>query len=184
MNVNIQKSTMTTEVTFSADKKHRYLLTKQWNKSLPTFLIIMLYPTDFTDELTTDLTTLFTINQGIKLESGCIQIANLFSCCDSGTNGKNLMECTDKINDNTILNAAKISNKIIIATGRNTTNKAVTQRKAEVLQLLSAYKDKTFSISDKNGNTGYHPLSPKIRNNWILVKIDDFEPVENTKKKD
>lgn len=176
MNLNIQKSTMTTEVTFSADKKHRYLLTKQWNKTLPVALVVMLYPTDFTNELTTDTTTLLVQNNCVRLKFGGMKVVNLFSSCGTGKDGKNLMECTDKTNEE-ILAAAKSADKIIMATGRNTTSKAILQRKEEVTQLLSDFKDKMYEIGCEDGSSGYHPLSPNVRK-WIVVKIssDDKKP--------
>ena len=39
------KYTMVTEVHYSQDKEHRYLLTKEWDQSLGKATIIMLNPT-------------------------------------------------------------------------------------------------------------------------------------------
>jgi hypothetical protein len=177
MNTTVQKSTTETEAIFSKDKGHRYLLAKQWNKTLPVALVVMLYPTDFTDELTTDTTTLLVQNNCVRLNFGGIKLVNLFSSCQTGKGKKNLMQCTDKTNDETILTAAKSADKIIMAAGRNTTSKAILKRREEVMRLLSDFKDKMYEIGCEDGSSGYHPLFPKARK-WILVKIisDDKKP--------
>lgn len=183
MNGNISKTTSTviTEAIFSKDREHRYLLAKQWDKTLPVALVVMLYPTDFTDELTIDTTTLLVQNNCVRLKFGGIKLVNLFSSCHTGKDKKSLMQCTDKTNNETILAAAKSADKIIMATGRNTTSKAILKRREEVTQLLSDFKDKMYEIGCGDGTSGYHPLFPKAKK-WILVKINsddkkpDFQP--------
>lgn len=173
MNQTIQRLSGTVEIEaiVSKDKTSRYLITKCWNKTLPKALVIMLHPTDFNDVLLMDVSTYLATNETVKLGFGTIMVANLFSCCQTEKN-KNLSECTNDTNDQTILSAAKDATKIIMAFGRNTTNKAIVKRKEEVLRLLSPYKDKMFEISDGD-KSGYHPLSPKARKNqWNLAKIN------------
>jgi len=51
-------------------------------------------------------------------------------------------------------------------------NKNIQERQEVILNLLSPYKEKLFSIGDQQGNVGLHPLAPKIRFGWNLVKFN------------
>lgn len=163
-----QKSTMTTEAVFSKDGKHRYLIRKVWNKDLPKAAIILLYP-GYANELTCDTTTMLCVNQAVALGFGALDILNIYSLVGVMSVRGDTAGLTDKTNDGYILESAKTAEKTIVATGRGN-NKAVIARTEEVVQLLEPYQDRLFRIADKNGNAGFHPLSPRVRYGWALVK--------------
>lgn len=53
----VDKSTLRTEVHFSEDRKHRYLLRKEWDKTKNKAMIIMINPSS-ADGLVIDHTTM------------------------------------------------------------------------------------------------------------------------------
>ena len=159
---------MTTEAVFSKDHKHRYSLHKVWDTSKPKAAIILLYP-GYSDALVSDTTTMLTVNQIATLGFGSVDVLNIFSLIGGKDVLSNSETATDRVNDEYILNAAKEADHVIIATGRGN-NKAVEERTRQVIALLEPYKDKLYSISDGK-NAGYHPLSPRIRYNWVLEPL-------------
>lgn len=76
--MEIEKSTITTEVHYSKDRSHRYLLLKEWNNSLKKATIIMLNPSS-ANTVAMDLTTMYIINNISKLGYGSVEIVNIFS---------------------------------------------------------------------------------------------------------
>lgn len=76
--MEIEKSTITTEVHYSEDRHHRYLLYKEWDSSLKKATIIMLNPA-IANAVTMDLTTMYIINNISKLGYGSVEIVNIFS---------------------------------------------------------------------------------------------------------
>lgn len=76
--MEIEKSTITTEVHYSEDRHHRYLLYKEWDNSLKKATIIMLNPA-IANAVTMDLTTMYIINNISKLGYGSVEIVNIFS---------------------------------------------------------------------------------------------------------
>jgi hypothetical protein len=72
------KAAVKTEAIFSDDRKHRYILRKEWDSKKPKATIIMTNPST-ADMLTMDYTTLYIMNNIIKLDFGIIDIVNLTS---------------------------------------------------------------------------------------------------------
>jgi hypothetical protein len=171
MNGNIIKttSTLATEAIFSKDNNRRYLLRKTWDNNKTKAAIVLLYPS-YSDAVLCDTTTTLTINSIATLDFGGVDILNI-SPVIGGKGSITDAKTTDRLNDSYILDSAKDSSKIIIATGRGN-NKAVMERTEEVIRLLDEYKDKIYYISDGK-NFGYHPLSPRIRYKWNLVSYSD-----------
>lgn len=166
-----EKSVMKTEVKFSDDKNHRYLLRKEWDNKKKRAMVIMVNPSSAND-ISMDFTTLYTINNLQKLDYGSVDIVNIYP---KVTNKLKLTEInSDELstNDQLISEIAEKVDSIIIAWGKRGSNsKKIEERQKKILDNLSAYKDKVYIISDTNGNVGFHPLAPQIRFNWVLQAI-------------
>ena len=64
------------------------------------------------------------------------------------------------------------SSKTILAWGKAVDNNArIEERAIDVINLLEKHHDKLYVISDGE-RTGLHPLTPCIRNKWILEKFN------------
>lgn len=172
--MNTSKQTITVTVKYSDDKSHRYLLRKQWDKELPEATIIMINPT-CEEVLSQDMTSIFVQNNLLKLGYGCLNIVNLYSMITPKINVRwyGNDELTTSDNDKEIIRSAEKSDIIIIAWGSfGNTSQRVKERKKNVIDLLIEYKDKMFVITDKEERTGLHPLTPSVRNQWILKEAD------------
>ena len=169
--------TMKTETIFSDDRRHRYLLRKEWDASKTSAAIIMTNAST-ADLLTLDYTTLYILNNLAKLEFGSVDIVNLVSKMTTKLNVKeNIDSLSDEENINYILKSAERADRIIIAWGKlGENNKVVKQAQLKLLEQLRPFKDKLFVISDDRGNEGFHPLAPQIRFYWTLKKFVIPEP--------
>ena len=169
-----EKSTIKTEAIFSPDRKHRYLLRKEWDKSKDKATVIMVNPASATD-MRIDHTTMYVLNNLVRLGFGGCDIVNLYSKISSSTKEDNT---SNEMNDNQILQSAKTSTHVIIAWGKiGDTNKRVAKRQKEVIGLLKPFQDKLFVIADAVGNTGFHPLSPRVHE-WNLKEFKIPEEAE------
>lgn len=140
----------------------------------------MLNPCE-SDGIITDTTTSLVINNVARLEEfGGVAIVNFYSMLTSKLNFRwNAdSDLNHEENDAYIMKAVEEASKVILAWGRaEDTNKRVEDRASEVIKKLSKYKDKLFVISDGAGRYGMHPLTPALRNRWLL------EPYEDAKEK-
>jgi hypothetical protein len=135
----------------------------------------MLNPASSTG-IKTDLTSQLVLNNISNLEIyGGVIIVNLYSKITTKLNFKcnfpdelNLAE-----NDSYIQNSAEEADVVILAWGKGIdSNKQIAARAKEVLELLSAYKDKMKVISDGEKKS-LHPLVPSCRQGWLLVDFND-----------
>lgn len=166
------KIVMKTEVVFSEDRLHRYLLKKEWDVKKPRAAIIMTNPST-ADMLMMDYTTLYIINNLVKLGFGAVDIVNISSVMTTKFKvTKDIL--TDEENFNCIVKSAEKSDNVIIAWGKlGENNKAVREIQDKVLERLTPFKDKLYTIAPKyDGDTGFHPLAPQIRFVWVLRKFD------------
>lgn len=170
-----EKETIKCESIFSEDKQHRYLLKRVWNKSKPLATVIMLNPCD-ADSLITDTTTFLVVNNVARMEKfGGVAILNLYSklCQKLDLKWNSDEDLNNKENDEYILNTAKEAEAIILAWGRaQDTNKRVEERALNVINLLLQFREKIFLLSDGQ-RIGMHPLTPSLRNQWILEPFDE-----------
>lgn len=154
------------KVLFSDDKKHRFLLRREWNEEKKSAMIIMINP-NTADTLNVDLTTMLVLNNLSALGFGSVNIVNLYSRImpklslrfnsDDDLIAK---EC-----DEIIEQYAAMSDAIIIAWGSVGNNsQRVRERQADLLEILRPYANKLYKI----GKDGYHPLTPIIRCKWEL----------------
>ena len=161
---------------------HRFLWKRVWEKSKPIATVIMLNPCE-SDGIITDTTTSLVINNVAHLEEfGGVAIVNLYSMLTSKLNFKwNAdSDLNHEENDGYIMKAAEEASKVILAWGRaEETNKRVEERASAVSDMLKKYKDKLYVISDGTGRYGMHPLTPALRNRWLL---ESYETAKEKRK--
>ena len=171
-----EKATIKCEAVFSDDHMHRFLWKRVWEKTKPIATVIMLNPCE-SDGIITDTTTSLVINNVARLEEGFggVAIVNLYSMLTSKLNFKwNAdSDLNHEENDGYIMKAAEEASKVILAWGRaEDTNKRVEERAGELIKKLSKYEDKLYVISDGTGRYGMHPLTPALRNRWLLESYE------------
>lgn len=112
------------------------------------------------------------MNNLSKLNLGMEDIVNIFPNVDDSRATKDILPEIEKENENQIVAAAEKVDSIIIAWGSiGDSNQSIRRRQESILGLLGKFADKIFEISDGQGKAGLHPLSPKIRGGWYLVKL-------------
>lgn len=170
----IETATIKCKSIFSDDSQHRYYLQKVWDKSKPLVNVISISPSEDYN-VATDLTTQLITNNVYKLGNyGGFILTNIIS--KVGLDIKKL-KSTDKLwdsqTDKYIIEAAENSSAVIWAVGKlSQTRKVFLKREQEVLEILkeSNCTDKLFMISD-NKREFLHPLTPSVRQGWILNPI-------------
>jgi hypothetical protein len=170
----IEKDTIKAESHFNEERTHRYLCQRIWDKSKPPIAVIMLNPCT-SDNIINDTTTMLTINAVARLEEyGGVHILNLYSMLTNKLSFRynSDEDLSHKENDDYILRSAAECSKIVLAWGHTeATNMRIADRVVKVINLLMPYADKLCCISDGENNF-YHPLCPKVRNDWILEHVD------------
>ena len=167
-----EKATIKCEAVFSDNSEHRYSLSKIWNKNLPIANVITIAPSaDF--NVASDLTTNIIMNNVNMLDFGGFVLTNLIS--KVGADIKKVKKTEGLWNTETdkfIIESAQKADKIIIAWGRFTeTRKKYTEREEQVLTMLKPYEDKIYQITDGGEREFLHPLTPAIRQGWVLRLI-------------
>lgn len=155
-----RQSTVKTVAQFSKDGKHRYSLSMVWDESKPKAAIVMTYPST-ADELTLDQTTMLVKNNAVRNAFGGVTIVNIFSMKDHET------PRSDRVNESVLLKVCDEADAVIVAYGRGMSHQ---ERKEEVLNMLSGYKPKLYTIKDGKGRPFAHPLSPAAHE-WNVVKL-------------
>lgn len=167
----IETDTIKCKSIFSENSQHRYQMSKIWDKNLPQANIITIAPSEC-HNIVSDLTTNIITNNLHLLGFGGYTMTNLISRIGidikrvKGT--KDLWNCeTDK----QLISCAESSDKIIVAWGSFAkTRKQFADREQEVLALLKPYKDKIYQITDGAERQFLHPLTPAVRNGFVLLK--------------
>ena len=182
--MEIEKSTITTEVHYSEDRHHRYLLYKEWDSSLKKATIIMLNPA-IANAVTMDLTTMYIINNISRLGYGSVEIVNIFSKLNQEINSDITIKLlTDEMNDKMILASVARTDTVIFAVGKGgETNKQIKIRVEQVMELIKEHSNKLYEISDERGRHGWHPLASSVRYGWNLIKVVKDKKEENNEKK-
>jgi hypothetical protein len=171
--MHTEKAVMKTEAIFSDDRKHRYLLRKEWDAKKPKATVIMTNPST-ADMLTMDYTTMYILNNLTKLDFGSVDIVNMVSQTTTKLKvGGDFASLAGEENIGFIVKSAKESDKVIIAWGKlGENNKKVRDVQKTLLDKLTPYRDKLFEIGNGKGESGFHPLAPQIRFVWVLKKFD------------
>jgi hypothetical protein len=178
------KVVMKTETIFSDDRSHRYLLRKEWDSKKPKATIIMTNPST-ADIMMMDYTTLYIMNNLVRLDFGAVEIVNMVS---KTTTKLKANEDVDSENDDEenirhIVQSAERSDNVIIAWGKlGENNKKVRDVQDKLLERLKPFKDKLFVIASEKGESGFHPLAPQIRFTWVLKKFDMPEKMDAKEK--
>lgn len=182
--MNIEESTMITKVTYSKDRSSRYLLTKKWDEKLPKITVIMLIPGS-SGVVQQDVTTACIIKCTSQLGFDSVDVTNIFSKLgEEISTDMQIEHMTDEDNDKVILESVTISTTIVLAWGKcDETNLKIKQRVESVMEMLSPFKDKLYTIGDGRGRSGFSPMYPRIRNGWELVKVSKEEKVDNSGNK-
>ena len=179
----MEKNSIKTEAVFSHDKTQRYLLRKEWDKSKPKAMVIMINPSIATEVLV-DHTTMFVMNNLSKLNFGGVDIVNIFSTVDGSRKTKGLLIEAEQENKRQIISSADKVDSIIIAWGKiGDCQKCIQQKQEVLLQLLKPYEEKIFHIADGKGEIGFHPLAPQIRSGWHLIKFSWAKKQEDVQVK-
>lgn len=156
-----QKSTVNTTAVFSRNRKDRYLLKIEWDKSKKSLAIIMTFPSS-ADELIFDQTTMLVRNEAVKNNFGSVSIVNLFSSIN------NESPKADKTNTSVVMKECDCADVIIVAYGRSTSH---TEEKEAFLNALNEhYNEKLYTIVDSKGLPFSHPLSP-LAHQWNIQKL-------------
>ncbi|KXL52890.1 hypothetical protein CLNEO_19140 [Anaerotignum neopropionicum] len=167
-----EKATIRSKCTFSKDRKHKFLLTLEWEEKKPKAVVIMTSPAE-ANCIVTDLTTSLVIKNLHALGYGGCDLVNLGSKLHFN---KLIVDKTEedynKENQEVIQRcvADEKNEKTIIAWGScGEGNKRIQAYQKILLEKISDYQDKLFVIQDGRGKKGLHPLTPSIRNRWELV---------------
>ncbi|MCL2578706.1 MAG: DUF1643 domain-containing protein [Oscillospiraceae bacterium] len=178
--MRIEKGTMKTEVIFSDDKKNRYLLRREWDNKKPKATIIMTNPST-ADLFSVDYTTLYILNNLLKLDFGGVDIVNLVSICTTKLSVKELTGKLEEENIQQIVKSAEAADKVIIAWGKGGENsQKLGQMQLALHEHLRPYEKKLCLIADGMGRAGFHPLAPQIRFVWHLRPFEIPKPIEVT----
>lgn len=165
-----EKVSIKSEALFSEDRKHRYLLFQEWDKSKPKAAILMI-TAGLADGIYCDLTTMLCKNNAAELGYGSMYVVNLFSRTDIMAKArKDVKSLYDENTDQYIRLAGEKADVIILAWGASGTE-TVKKRQQEVMQLLAPYQEKLRMIVDGQNREYVHPLCPSIRNGWGLREI-------------
>lgn len=168
-----EKANIKCEAVFSDNSEHRFLLSKVWDKSKPIVNVITISPSrDY--NIASDLTTQLINNNVYQLGNyGGFNLTNIISRV--GLNVKGLKSTDNLYNEETdkyIIEAAEKSSAVIWAVGKFAdTRKIFCERKQDVLELLKPFESKLFMITDSNGREFLHPLTPSVRQGWILKPL-------------
>jgi hypothetical protein len=172
-----EKVTIRREVTYSKDRKHKFMLFIEWDNKLPKAVVIMIAPSAIGNKVNNDLTTQLVINNLNALGYGGVYIGNLISAI-----GSKSMRITDKSepyhkeNFDIIGKVAMQDNinAIILAWGSIGENNQLARKlQAELFDIFKDRENIIYMIQDGRGKKGLHPLTPSIRSHWELVPYDN-----------
>ena len=177
----VEKSVIRTEAIFSDDRTHRYLLHKEWDSKKPKATIIMTNP-NTAGIVALDFTTLYIMHNIIQLDFGFIDIVNLTSKTTRKLDVVKDLSLEEE-NLSYILKSAEKSSKIIIAWGKLGENNAkVRAVQKTLIEKLKPYADRLCEIGNEAGESGFHPLAPQIRFEWVLRQYEPFVEPEKVQR--
>lgn len=153
-------STVKTTAVFSKSGADRYLLKYEWDDTKKSAVIIMSMPS-VASELLFDQTTMLCRNGAVKNGFGSISIVNLTPAIN------NPAPKQDKQNASIIMEECEKADCIIVAFGRGT-NFLV--EKEAMLNALSPFEKKLYTLIDLKGQPFSHPLSP-YAHEWLIRKL-------------
>jgi len=146
---------------FDKTRKYRYLLYREWDKTLPRILFIMLNPSD-ADEILDDKTISRCIYFAKKFKFGSVEIVNLYSLVSKNPKVLKItnMDPVGKETDKYILQASKRAKKIVVAWG---TGHFFNNRNIVVKNILIENGFEIFCLKKSKYGHPYHPS--RLENN-------------------
>jgi hypothetical protein len=150
-----------TDAILSADRKYRYVLSRIWDESKPTVMIIGLNPST-ADEEKNDPTIIRCINFAKNWGYGGVYMLNLFGF--RATQPKNMFNAENPIgdeNDKYIVKYSKICDKVICAWGND-----------------GSYKNRNKEVLYKIENSYYLKLNKTGEPAHPLYLKDDLTPIK------
>lgn len=157
-----EKNSIQNECIYSDDKNHRYLLSRIWNKDKPIALFIT-KNAGMANGIYIELTNNIITNNLYKLGYGGYYAVNLYSAINQRD------KMFDKTTDDIIKKYSKLANDVIIAWGTLTT-KSLQRRESDVLDILIKNSKKLLTVCDNTGHMNVHPLTPSVRQGFILTE--------------
>lgn len=141
--------------TFDPEKKYRYLLTREWDVTLPKLLYIMLNPST-ASEFTEDQTSRQCLYFAKKFKYGSLEVVNLYSLISTDPKGlkESIIDPIGHETDKYIIEAASRANKVVIAWGEK---HFFNKRDKQVIKLLRNEGIDLFCL--KKAKSG-HPRHP------------------------
>lgn len=157
-----EKNSIQNECIYSDDKNHRYLLSRIWNKDKPIALFIT-KNAGMANGIYIELTNNIITNNLYKLGYGGYYAVNLYSAINQRD------KMFDKTTDDIIKKYSKLANDVIIAWGTLTT-KSLQRRESDVLDILIKNSKKLLTVCDNTGHMNVHPLTPSVRQGFMLTE--------------
>ena len=165
-----EKGTMQTEVIFNDAREERYLLRKIWDKTKPKVSLLMIQA-GAANAVDIDMTCLYCIRNLNLLGYGGFDVLNISSKIETKLSTKDAITLS-AANVEQILKSASMAKKFIICWGKIGENNAkVKAVQRQILEHLQPFEDKLHVIASPAGGTGFHPLAPQIRFEWIIEKF-------------
>lgn len=171
--MDVIKSTLKSEVTYSTDHTHRLLLKKEWNTKLPKATIITKYPRHQGD-IKVDTSTMLITNALYEMGYGTAFMVNLFTHTEIADSIDEIEELIHEEADDYILKAATASDIVIFAWGSSST-KLIDNRINEIKQLLDGQLDKVSILVNPDTNKITHPLNPRTRAFWSIQPLSKIK---------
>lgn len=157
-----EKNSIQNECIYSDDKSHRYLLSRIWNKDKPMALFVTKNAGQ-ANGIYIELTNNIITNNLYKLGYGGYYAVNLYSAINQRD------KMFDKTTDDIIKKYSKLANDVIIAWGTLTT-KSLQKRESDVLDILIKNSKKLLTVCDNAGHMNVHPLTPSVRQGFMLTE--------------
>lgn len=176
-----EKETVKCEAIFNEERTHRYLWKRVWDKDKPLACVIMINAC-LADCLLMETTTYLVVNNIACLEKyGGVEIVNIYSMLTKKLEMRWTSdgELFDSTTDTYIKKAAAECDTIILAWGTGVlNNQRIHKRIEDVLENLKPFKNKLSVITNGDDVRAVHPLTPAIRNQWVLSPFcpADIEP--------
>ncbi|WP_225340569.1 DUF1643 domain-containing protein [Lysinibacillus capsici] len=165
--MKVLKNILKTEVTYDDEMKNKYVVRKEWDKNKRKALILMKNAGQ-ADEIKQDQTTMYVVNNLVKLDYGSVIIMNLFpsiECKDISESATENLKCVQE-------EMTKVDD-VIIAVGTGIeTNKEAQKRLHMIVAILLDKKATILQIECPKGRRGFHPLYPAVKNEWKLVPYE------------
>jgi hypothetical protein len=168
-----EKVTIRREVTYSKDRKHKFMLFIEWDSKLPKAMVIMINPSEVSNKISNDLTTQLVVNNLSALKYGGVYICNMVSSVGSKTmrvtkdNAPYHKENLDIITKTGLQEGVT---SIVLAWGSvGYNNRLARNIQDEIIKRLNDKSEVMYVIADSDGKKGLHPLTPSVRGKWVLV---------------